>query len=385
MENQSYINQIKLLKYINQKSKDYIKNFISLLGMDSELFVHLYNIPTKITNKNININYTPQNNSINIKLEYIKKISSFLEINTNYKYRNEIELILIEDFIHETLHANRAILIKNGINYIKIKDIKENNTNDDLEKYELLLSQILDKPYSNRFTKHIPIIVKLNKDDSYTVITYNCKSKNYEKFSNQFFKTKLNGNIEDFLINISNELNDNSNTHKVTRVIFNYKVNQSSKVMCADDYFHSKKYNDKIINEHDLNKILDRIELQNAFEEILVETITNIIIACNKLNKLDLDLITKNIESNNDINIDVKICAKLIQILGIDILKWFMLSTYLDEYQDKFSNTFKDDYNNLLACFYDLYYSIIIEQGTNPKTVNNLNKLLEKNKSLQMK
>lgn len=58
---------------------------------------------------------------------------------------------------------------------------------------------------------------------------------------------------------------------------------------------------------------------------------------------------------NSPISMQEKAGALLISQMGEGMLKWYMLSAYQITYQDKFAETFKDDYNALSRCFAELY------------------------------
>ena len=58
---------------------------------------------------------------------------------------------------------------------------------------------------------------------------------------------------------------------------------------------------------------------------------------------------------NSPISMQEKTGALLISQMGEGMLKWYMLSAYQITCQNKFAETFKDDYNTLLRCFAELY------------------------------
>ncbi len=69
--------------------------------------------------------------------------------------------------------------------------------------------------------------------------------------------------------------------------------------------------------------------------------------------------------------------ALLISQMGERMLKWYMLSAYQITYQDKFAETFKDDYNALSRCFAELYEN-------KPLALNEIEQIVYKRKEKKL-
>ena len=113
-KDKSLINDIdnKLVNYLSlayTKSIDCIKNYLNSLNIDESIFNHLYDIDIDIIikdSKSFVAYYLPSDNELKINLSY-----SYLNfvVETNDLYQ------LVLTLIHELLHINRSIILKNSI------------------------------------------------------------------------------------------------------------------------------------------------------------------------------------------------------------------------------------------------------------------------------
>lgn len=398
--NEQNSNEIyELLQVSRDTAIKCLKNFFKLLDLDPDLFSHLYNIPIKITNDTDEsmAEYCSDKNLILISECYLQNRVEIMKSDKDKFYR-----IVIRDvantIIHEIYHANRDIYINNGKNSINISSKNDNEIlkynqqlhGYDIDQYNLLLNAMLSKSYVDKFSRYIPIKVTINKDNTYTVIAYDCISIDYVEFKNQNFDVVRNGSNDDFILNLGIELNRQINNHEITRTIFSFNGSEDNIISNAADYFSSydkaesatKTRNtvsiQKYIKELDSKRdyLYDIIEKQVNFEEIIIETLANITVMTMNEQVLDLDSITKKLENSN-CETDVKMGAKLIRSMGKDMIRWFILSAYSDYYDNRIYKIFEERYNDLIDDFSDLYLSVISYEDPNNLTINDINNILE--------
>ena len=317
----------------------------------------------------------------------------------NEKVINNVTSNVAATLVHEMIHANRTVMINNGLNALNIKEKEEEElikyaqqkAGHDLNQYRMLLSDVLYKPFVKDFKKFIPIKVKLNNDSSYTVIAYNRETKDYNEFANQKFNSKLENGIDEFLHQIGIELNSQNNKHQITSIIYSF-INKKDQpqVLVASDYYHPYSDTERLVHgrenltpkeflsqlDEKINNIINRLENANGFEEVLSDTLSYIIISTRNNQLLDLNLVTTNIINSSTASVDEKIAAKLIQQLGVDIIKWFLTSAYTDYYNDEFEKKFKERYDDLLLDFNDLYEANMYNDEPDQYSIDDLNEII---------
>lgn len=170
-------NEIKT-NLVNEGQQEAIKNikhFLELLDLNKEAFNHLYNIEIKIDNikKNEFAQYNLYDNIIILDIDKIIELAAGNEYNE--KTKNIIIDTIAITIIHETIHANRTIMIENTIN---INNIEEGKTSTDLllasDNYlgnSLNLKEISKKLYNSRnfeeiLTETISTIIEFSKNDT---------------------------------------------------------------------------------------------------------------------------------------------------------------------------------------------------------------------------
>ena len=207
-----------------KESTDYIKHFFELMGYNPKAFNHLYNINIKITEKEYNgldddydAEYVPKTNTIYVYNDYIEDMLDLMEDSEDKKRKDIVKLNFCFTLIHEILHANRAIMINNSLNinnfdkyfdnvYIQNKEL-DNNDNMNIALASDYLAEnseryILNK--NNSLDKH-------ELDIENRLLALN----NFEELLTNFItfmiiknKTNDNLNIEDFLDNTIENIND---------------------------------------------------------------------------------------------------------------------------------------------------------------------------------
>lgn len=398
---------IQLIDKVQRVSVQYLRNFCKLLDFNPELFNHIYNIQIKIgkTENNSPAQYLPDENYIIMNIKYIQGMLQCINKYSNDE-RKRISVILnmVLTLLHEMIHANRVIMIENGLNSTSIKRKSDDEllgyfqqrSGHDLNKYNMLLCNILGKSYVVEFTKYIPIKGRLNKDGSYTIIAYNCETKDYDEFANQHFNANIKDGIDLFLYQIGTELNNKDSNHKITGTIYSFINNdKQQKITIASDYYHSYSRNNKLVDKKDVSssnvptkeyaqildkktsQALDRIKNANGFEEIMTEVIANIIVITRNDKTLNLNFVINTIVNSNSFLPDEKVAAKFIQQMGVDMIKWFLISSYADCYNDYLEKIFQEKYDDLLHVFNNLYEATIHGRELDQFSVDNLNEIVK--------
>ena len=401
--NKEYTDLVNEAKELAIKS---MKHFYKLLNLDPDLLNYLNNIPIKIekTKYDNSGEYLPKENYIIINTKEVEFMLGHIHQDPKNKDKKNLVLAnLAVTIIHEMLHANRTVLIDNGLNASNISDkldieiIKhiQEKKGHDLNQYRMFLSDMLNKPYASDFKTYIPIKVKKNEDKTYTVIAYNRQTKNYDEFTNQKFKINQQKETDALLHQIGIELNEKKNNHQVTDTIYTFINNNKPDTLLAKDYYYPYLKSGRIVNGSDLpskdisteeyiqiinkktNDVIDRFENADGFEEIITETLADIIIMSRKKEQLDLKTITTTLYTTPETFYDVKIGAKFIQKMGPEMIKWFLTSAYQAYYNDEMEKIFQEKYDDLLLDFNDIYGSVSYEEKPSEFSISDIDKIVD--------
>lgn len=355
------MNDNDLNNYLTIAKKDAIKaikNFFANLNIDPNLFKHIYQAKILLVNEadleTYYPNYNPETNTIEYLYDDVK--STFSVINKygiNSSYIKAIYNTFVSSIIHEMLHANRALMLENGLNsknFIhKITDDEKrkelSSFGHDIAKYEELLYETLSGSYAKDFGQYIPVKAQQKPNDQINLVAFDKVGRKYVEFKNQKFNEKFNGDIQKYFVGLSLELE--SIHHEITDVIYEYPSKEQKKpkqlVGTASDFYHN--YNSNNINDL---AIFKKLMYQDDFEEIIVETLACIIYMNRNKKYIDLNELCSRITSSESAELDLKIGAYLIKKCGMDLIDWYVLSTYQDSYTDYFEKIFEDDYLELL-------------------------------------
>lgn len=344
-----------------------IKNFLNILNLNPDAFSHLYNIK--------------------------------IELGTLNKYNDEIALYIVEDnkiiideehltdsnilnialsLTHELMHANRTIFINDGINSTKIEKLMNDISNKNLAKkhniseYEDILNKRIKDEDKLKFSKYIPIKITPNKNNTFNVIAHNKLTKNYEEFNDIILKNIKEYTPEEIFKNIGLKLNDESNNYISNNTDLNNE--NSSNIICASDYYQQINEFDTI-DKSNINHYINIIDKQDDFEEVMVEIISTIIIITRNKNEIDFNNIYTKLTQSDTSDIDIILALELIEILGIDILKWFMTSCYDDIYYNKFLQIAENNYFNLIYNFSYIYTQLINQKPISQVAIENIDKI----------
>ena len=190
-----------------------LNHFFELLKLDPELFKHLWDIEVHVgeTGEGLNAKYhSKEEHFITLNENYLESLFAGLDDGTYTKQYviNDIATSII----HETIHANRSIYVKDGnITYDVITLDEDNVVIDEEYLNSLMTSVMVDEEYFNSYVV-VPLKVDLLDDDTYNVYAYNTVTNQYNKYEHQEFKTS---NIHE----IADEINTNRLRYTVTKTI----------------------------------------------------------------------------------------------------------------------------------------------------------------------
>lgn len=403
---------------------DYYKKLIKNLGLDEDLFSHIYDTEFSYDKKesmNNEATYDSFSDLIYLNNEILEEKYYEYLLTKNERIKNEIA----HTITHELIHATRTIFIENGIHSLsesKLKNFsayelnkkrrekefleKAKKTTDDIDnikentiKYNNYLSKLLNDPFYSSLSPYIPVKITYLGNNKYDVVAYYEEERNfsdekdnpnidiissYKIYKNEEFGIDENLSPKDVIVKISNELKEFN--HKPVITSYLNDKNNLSIVKC--DYYLDYEYDfyneikgsidniDKYTDEEfksyvdtESQKLIDNVtvnlKLQSTFEENITETLAVIANLTYKKDKIDLDELSyKFIE--NDFPYDLIFGIKILSSLGIDGIKWFLTSTYDNEYINRFKKEFENNYVTLLklsnkAYDYEKYYDEIDE------------------------
>lgn len=141
---------------------------------------------------------------------------------------------------------------------------------------------------------------------------------------------------------------------------------------------------EEFIKDVDKNtyKCNDIINKQEALEECITEAFNQIAKLITKKNKIFSEAV-EDIIKNPNMRPDAVVGAKIINSLDEDTLKWFITTSYNDEYIDRFKIIFKDIYPKLLDIANRTYRTYLDSDfsKTNYNEIDNLDGLISTKKN----
>ncbi len=300
---------------------------------------------------------------IYISQDFINKL--LIDLNNNYITRQDVINEIAVTIVHEIIHRNRTIILDNSL---KIDDMylydKYNKIfdKDEIEDYKRLLDESISSGFYYFFDRYVPFKLTFKNNNLLDVVAYDKSNNTFCIYNNQFFGNDKENNIDLFLVGL--ELNSENINHKKDNIIPYKNGNYEEDYFFGSVFYYHQQY----LNESskDRNYRLNNIEY---LEENLVEVIAKLIIFCRKDKKINLDKFLKFL--NKNVNSE-KITAKMISMMGIPMIRWFILSSYEDEYDDKLYKAFNNKYNLLLK-----YFKKLSENEHDEKTLNRIDKILE--------
>ena len=323
-----------------------IKHFVTLLDLNPTLFNHLYSIDTIIDSERFLLlgektiaYYNSIDNQIHIFQSYINKLLNSEE-GTN---KDKIKYSLSHTLIHETLHANRDIIIKNPITPTNLRFFRYKSKYEELyNKYGNLIN--------NKY-KDTQVISLKHYKDHLEIIGYDHEIRSFVIYN-------LNNNEIDnsFIQNIFNKdmvLFDISKKFKhCAEIISPPYINEDT--MNAPLYINNQFKHIEEMNSYEKKENEKLINKQRNVEEILVDSLSYIILKTAKENTIDLNAIYEHM-LKHDKTPEFEIGLYLYKELGIDFIKWYILSCYEDEYNNKLNKIYKDKYKEVLTNLSNIY------------------------------
>ena len=341
-----------------------LKHFFDLLNINKDAFNHLYNIDIvidyndKLNKKNTkdlayyeDNNDKTGNNRIIILPCYIENLlNSENKLGKKYIIKD-----LGETIIHEMLHSNRDLMLKDGNNIFYY---------DNLKKYYLLKSEykkiydecerILFDYYNECYEDKYMIILKIV--DRYKYISVYV----YDKIFNEYKVYNLsNIKYENNFYNLYTKVINYLDKYDVEadKVIPDYKLNSLNNVYGIINLYTNNK---GIKNYDDVRKAYFFLNYQYALEEALIEALTLIISYHKGRDALNIKDACADIKYRRK-NAILKNGCNIFENADVDFIKWFLLSTYSEEYNDLLERMFNDKYIELIKNF-----SILFENKENP-------------------
>lgn len=364
-----------LVKLANERKNKILKSFIKKLDLDPSLFEHLYNIDIFIDNNEndsnslafyINNDERTNEPSISLSALYVEELLDRISKNLSNKEKHINQLVVT--LIHETIHCNRSIIVKNSIGSKEI----DRPTHVDDKFYNELYDEC-DRLLLERFNgEDITILNVKEFNQDYEVVIYNRITDCFEyyiidssvlKNSKSIFddiKKLINSNSEgvylDFVLPLQNR---DAQSDLVTNldVDFEYQIPLSSMEQMVEE---------------------EKICSQLGLEEALTECLAYIIFESSNHSTFDKDEICTKLE-NDFKTYDIKIANEIFKQMDKDTIKWFILSCYEDEYTNRIKEFYKDDYSSLVSMVDSIYSTYRKLEKPDIELCENAIKLVKKN------
>lgn len=357
-----------LIKVLREHSITAFNNFLTILNIDSNNFIHLQDVQICVgkPQKVCLAEYVTEDNIIVVDEQYLENELLSME-QKNLDYESLISNLSVT-IIHELLHANRAILINGGINDYNKEEIL-NHLMYSLENEEILKNNrmALDKVVSEygikKFKRYIPYAI-INEGDTYEVFVYNIKKAKFLRFSSNNIEKFME--CEDKWIKIGKDLYDNKEDYDFVDT-FDDILKQKDLVLTAGDFYHNigelkskiGNINEDMSNEDYYNLLLknhefltNRFRQLNSLEESMIEGLANIIELMSGFDFLDYEYIENYLDC---IEAHGVLAIKMYKSFDINLIRWFILSAYDEQYYDMIQQIFGDDYEEVLQIFDDIY------------------------------
>lgn len=344
---EEYENLVNIAK---ERAYSSLKHFFELLDIDKSIYEYLTQVPICIDEERKITScaaYVHGSDKIHNKILMGMK---YLEDNIN-KIKNDEKQEAIKSvtitILHELLHANRDIIIKDGITYDSIDvDSAEEMIHEKLniEKYSHILDEMIQNGMFDLFDNIVPLAI-IPENNEAMVVAYDKNKKSFLFYDKQ--KYGLNGKIT--FLNVGLELNSNIE-HKVSISIPEVRHYFNGELYDASDYYH-QQHIDSSMKYSDDAKLRSKYQIE--LEENIIETIAYLIYSSRKNSSINLESHVQRYQ-NNGRPIEEALAAGIIRRMGIDTLKWFILSTHEEEYDDKLYKAYQEKYTDLLLIFNEL-------------------------------
>ena len=312
-----------------------LMHFFSLIGLNPELFTHLTKIKividlTKFYDHRgliafydgINEDDPSLDNTIHLLPEYLDDILSC-------RNKDEMFMDLVGTIIHETIHANRNIIIHN-------KPVYPQYVMASFSTYEKYCEEYSD--YIHESVGDYCVLKIKEKDNEYIIYSYHKIFKDFFVFSLK--KDKIDCHI-DSISQMEELLRKKITKFRVIKTVENpHELNLATIV---SDYSTTYSNGYKLSKKNLLNSD-GEIEKQRGFEESITEAFARIIYYLKDKDKFEFKELM-NIKDNPNY---IVLAYTLINNLDMDTIRWFFLSCYMEEYRNKFYELYGEDYYQLI-------------------------------------
>ena len=329
-----------------------IDYFFDYINIDKSLFNHLKQIPVFIDNE-------CDNERITAYFIVRDKVLHEPVIHIVRKYIN----LLLDDsnrelsikklswsIIHETIHCNRCIILNNLINDQDTNIVNNSNT-EELKKEYNELEELLSIYYNPK--KEVYDVLKVKYDDEFMdIYAYNEIKDSYELYI--IHKNRLY-NIFD--INEINQLltfNYNNNYTDIKPYSTIKKITKYNEEDVCMNFDYDSGNISVPFNRNSSIIERNKISLNEGIEEALTEAFSGIILFMNDNHNISFIDACNKLYILTD-NYDIKLAIDFIKTLSIDDIRWFFLSCYMDEYDNRLKKIMYYNYERLLYCFKQLY------------------------------
>ena len=303
-----------------------LNHFFELLKLDPELFKHLWDIEVHVgeTGEGLNAKYhSKEEHFITLNENYLEGLFAGLDDGTYTKQYviNDIATSII----HETIHANRSVYVKDGnITYDVITLDEDNVVIDEEYLNSLMTSVMVDEEYFNSYVV-VPLKVDLLENDNYTVYAYNTVTNQYNIYEDQQFRTS---NIHE----IADEINTNRLRYTVTKTI-----------PCTVKFEN--------ISYDDVEEVIEVRETNgNYLEDCLVEMLSRFILYSRKAKRFNLDAFVESL-SDEELLPEYRLALEMLHKMGMGVIMWFVLSYYDDFFDKKLYEIYKEMYEAVMNDF----------------------------------
>ena len=365
-----------LVDYANDKKNEILKSFFRKLDLNPSLFDHLYDIDILIDNTNEDNNvyaYYAVNNpntgepAIYMTTNFlIKQLTNIDKDPLNKeKYINQVIITLI----HETIHSNRSILVKNSIN---VKDTAKPSYNDNeyFKKVYADFEDLLSKKYCDEDITLLKIVASFT---DYEIIVYNRKLDSYEYYyiDYDYIDNDSPTLFEDIKEIIEYNLNDLTPCISIKRIDKDAVADLLASMDTNSEYQLPLSSNEQLVEG-------EKISSQLGLEEALTECLAYIIFESSNHSTFDKDEICTKLE-NDFKTYDIKIANEIFKQMDESFIKWFILSCYEDEYTDRIGDYYGEYYPKLVRMFDSIYSSYLNLKAPDSQLYFDTLQLIKKN------
>ncbi|MBR4178367.1 MAG: hypothetical protein IKR57_03355 [Bacilli bacterium] len=378
------------LDFVNDslmRSYEAIDYFFDYLQLDKTLFSHLKNVDIVVDNNeeaglnNMAAYFIVRDNITNepvihLSSTYVDKVLTISKRDLQY---NDSVNQLAWSIIHETIHCNRCIIIDSLITLQDTNIILHGDSKKFKNTY-IEIEDLLSNYYNPNKEPFIYDILKVIEDrEYYDVYSYNEKEDRYEfylidkKDIVNFSMTELNkfltiNYIKNYLCNKPYGTIKRNIKYNEEDMVMNYDLDSCS-IMVPFEKEESIKEKEKI-------------SLNEGLEESITEVFAGLIIIMNKDRSLNIyeacDILRQIIN-----NYDIQLGIELVKNMSLDDIRWFFLSCYQDEYNNRFKEIYSEEYDKLLECFSELYKNTTDLSKENKEFLTEGKNIIYRNKVLK--